>query len=188
MNPEYMMAMLPSLYGAKLLYDFKILDNALSQGFTEMTDDWFYNMYELMELCADFFAVDYDEDYDVTKWYFSNECMVEYYRLCRVYGSAHGMKLKDNPFMQKAERFVENVMDLLTEGFGWNLQTKIGHERASGLLFYFDCYFHGEYELMEALLEMREWYSNAVIKLRKTLLEERIIWLTALPAHREVAA
>lgn len=138
--------------------------------------------YELLNLTADAIWQDYNEDYDVNKWYFSNTSMMEYYRLCRVYGSAHKLKLKENPYMQEADRFVESCMDLGDNcGYGWKLNTGVNHKWASGIVFRSDCYFNGEFDLLEALLCIQDWYSRAVIRLRGKLMEEGVIRVPMLP-------
>lgn len=183
MQAEDITYLLPSIRIAQMMYAYGKLDEMLDMGF-ESPDEEFYMMwYELLNLAADAIWQDYDENYDVNKWYFSNESMVEYYRLCRVYGDAHKLVLKDNPYMKEAERFVEGHMDLGGScGYGWHLNTGVKHKWASGIVFRSDCYFNGELDLLEALLSIQEWYPRAVIRLRGKLMEEGVIRLPMLPA------
>ena len=116
---------------------------------------------------------------------FSYRAMVEYYRLCRIHSSKHGLRLRDDPYMLDALRFVQQMFDFgYTGGYSVHLQTKINHEWASGLVIHLDdSYFTAEYELAEALLEIGAWYELHCRVLRETLLKERAIWLPALPPH-----
>ena len=180
--------LIPSISYALMFYSYGRLNDLIKLGYDGPTENYYEIFYEALGICADAVWSDYIEDYDVNTWYFSNFCMMEYYRLCRVYGSAHRMKLKDNPYMIEAERCVESLMELGDRyGYGWSLNTKINHQWASGIVFRTDEYFCGEQELIMALLEIHDWYTEAVYRLRKKMLEEGIICLPALPAHREAA-
>ena len=177
---------LPSIALAHLFYEYGKLDAMIKEGYNEPGDEFCAYFLDLLYITADFVHEDYVDDYDVARWYFSDRAMVEYYRLCRTYGCAHGLKLKDNPYMREAERFVESAMDLGNSyGYGWYLNTKVGHEWASGIVFRTDCYFDGEMELLEALLSIRQWFEVGVQRLRKKLAEEQ---QQAAPRYMEVMA
>ena len=186
MKPEEISELLPSISVAHLFFSFGKLEEMIGLGFDEPTDEFFSLFYEVIGATVDFLNCDYLDYYDVNKWYFSNKSMVEYYRLCRVYGSAHGLKLKDNPYMRQAQRFIENVMDFdYCEGYSWHLNTKMNHEWASGIVFCTDCYFNGEYRLLEALLEIGRWYEDGVKRLREVLEKEQT---QKTPEYMEVRA
>lgn len=187
MNVMEISERIPSIAYARLFYQYGRLEEFLALGFDEPSDDRYMIFIEALSLVADAIWSDYLEDWCVDAWYFSNRSMTEYYRLCRVYGSAHSLKLKDNPYMREAQQFVEDVMDFeYSGGYGWWLNTKISREWASGLILRTDECFCGEFELIKALLEIQAWYPRAVYRLRGMLLEEGIIHLPALPAPREV--
>ncbi len=176
---------LMSLHCASLLHGYGLLDEFIASGNRELSDDYYEIYYDVISLAADFKAFDYIECFELEKSYFSNKSMLEYYKLCRQYGSAHGMKLKDNPYMKAAEKFVNSALNLGGMGYDWILQTKVNHEWASGIVFITDWNYNCSFELLEALLEIREWYTYAVIRLRGKLLEEGVIALPALPAAKE---
>lgn len=177
---------LPSIAIARLFYEYGRLDEMLGEGFESPDADFYMMFWELLGVCADCVYSDYDENYGVNKWYFSNRDMVEYYRLCRTYSCLRGMKLKDNPFMQSAERFVGNAMDFNGGyGYGWYLSTRINHEWASGLVFRTDEYFNGEFDLLEALLSIRDWYRRNLVRLREAIEKEKSL---AAPNNWEVKA
>ena len=84
------------------------------------------------------------------------------------------MKLKDNPYMRDAQRFVEYAMDLDGYyGFAWTLHTRINHQWASGIVFRIDEDFNGELDLLEALLSIADWYKCHLEPLRKAVEEAK---------------
>jgi len=174
-----------SLQCASILHSYGLLDGLIAFGNKELSDDYYETFYDAIGHAADFATGDFIEYYEAEKWYFSNKSMLEYYKLCRQYGSAHGMKLKDTPYMKRAANFVNSAMNLGGMGYDWFLQTKVNHEWASGIVIFTDSYFNCQLELLEALLEIRQWYTDAVIHLRGKLLEEGVITLPALPVSKE---
>ena len=56
-------------------------------------------------------------------------------------------------------------------GYGWTLHTRINHQWASGIVFRTDEYFYGEFELLEALLSIADWYKYHLDPLRKAIEE-----------------
>lgn len=77
-----------------------------------------------------------------------------------------------NPYMRDAQRFVEYAMDLDGYyGFAWTLHTRINHQWASGIVFRIDEDFNGEFDLLEALLSIADWYKCHLEPLRKAVEE-----------------
>lgn len=186
MTEEQISEVLPSIAIARLFYEYGRLDAMLKAGFDSPDSEIYMMFWELIDATADFVHYDYDEGWNVAKWYFSNEDMVEYYRLCRTYSALHGMKLKDNPYMQEAQRFVETIMDFNGQyGYAWYLCTRVNHKWASGLVFRTDEYFNAEYDLLEALLTIGDWYTRGLKRLRGIIEEEKRL---AAPKYMEVMA
>lgn len=186
MEKEAILSVLPSIRYAALFAAFDKLGDLMDLGYEKPCEEEYEIFWESLGVVIDFVDTGFVDEYEVNTWYFSDRNMMEYYRLCRTYGSRYRMKLKDNPYMQEAENFVESSMDLGERyGYGWTLQTKINHKWASGIVFRSDSYFCGEFGLVTALLEIQEWYKNAVYRLRGKMLEERLLWLPALPAPKE---
>ena len=172
MDDENIMYLLPSIAAARLFYSFGKLDEMIQVGIEAASDDFQMYYWELLTLTADFADNQYREVWEVDHWYFSNESMVEYYRLCRIYSQSYRIKLSANPYMEKARRFVNSAMNLYCTGYDWHLQTKVNHKWASGIVFETDCYFNGEMEILEALLEIQAWYNREVVELRNLLEKE----------------
>lgn len=174
MTNEELCYVIPSIEAACLFYSHGRLNELLQTGMEQADGDFYSYYYELLDAVMDFVCGDYLEGWEIDKWYFSSAEMNEYYRLCRSYSSLHGIKLRDNPYMREAEQFVAAAMRLPdTPGnYGWHLQTGVRHKWAAGIVFYCDCYFRGECELLEVLLSVREWFEDSARRLKCTLEDE----------------
>ena len=186
MTDEYVVQEeLTSIEYALLCYDYGKLDEFLKTGNEEASEDYINCFYGALDVATDFFESQYYEISSETKFYFSYRAIVEYYRLCRIHSSKHGLKLRNDPYMKEALRFVQGMFDFgYNGGYSVHLQTKINHEWASGLVIHLDeSYFTAEFELAEALLEIGAGYEESCRRLREELLQEHAIWLPALPPH-----
>jgi hypothetical protein len=139
-------------------------------------DNWYGLVYEGAQSVCDFVELG-GNDYE-QKLYFSDPPMLEYYRLCREYCQAYGVSLKNNPFMKKANDYVNSMMyyNISGRGYGWMLHTRINHERASGILFAFssDSFgYHDILELTEVMLEICKYYEDEVKALKKALKDRK---------------
>jgi len=124
-------------------------------------------------LCAigdsfDFVQFHYNEDREETHTYFSDPCMLEYYRLCRAYSARRGIKLKDNPYVRKAEQFVYWQLSG-SYTCDYRLHTKVSHERASGIHFMQCAEFCEHMELLERLLKILRFYKEGIPELKAEL-------------------
>lgn len=175
MDYESICGSLQTICIARLFYGYGKLDRLLECGVTQSADDLYEIYYELLYAVCDYLSLDYDDLYEQNRWYFSFHSMMQYYRLIREYGSLHSMKLRENPYITKAEDMLDVAFYPCTCGGGisWEYQKKIGSEWSSGILVETDGYFRGEYELLETLLTIDEWYKAEVRKLENLLKKER---------------
>lgn len=172
MTEDEINEVLPSITIARLFYIYGRLDDLLNSGFEAADSDFYEMFWELLYRIPDFCSYDYDEYSGLTKWYFSFKDMMEYYRLCRAFSRLRRVKLKDNPYMRDAQQFVEYVMNFDSYyGYGWTLHTRINHQWASGIVFRIDEGFDGEFDLLEALLSIADWYKCHLDPLRKAVEE-----------------
>ena len=102
--------MLPSIHWAILCYEYGKLDEFIASGNSGPFDEYYSCFWDVLQFASDFLFCEELEDYEAQKYYFGFESMSEYYRLCRDYCVQRGVRLKDNPYMIEAERFVENAM------------------------------------------------------------------------------
>lgn len=165
---EYAKQAFLSVQLCKVLHDYGKLDE-LGTGWSIEEDTWWSLTYEALNCVCGAIWMDGNEDYMQQKYYFSDPDMMEYYRHCREYCNLFGVKLKDNPYMKKAEKFVYDMLCLDTDDYGYTLHTKINHKWASGIVFVYGDYFNGYIELVEALLLIFDFYKNELAELKSVL-------------------
>ena len=182
---EWIEELLASIYYAILSYRCGKLYEFIDAGNLSPHEEHYSCFFDLLGIIPDFCSAKYNEEFGTTSFYLSYRAMQDYYRLCRVYGILHHVRLKENPYMKEAESFVYRSFDWGDNGgYAVYLQTRINHEWASGIVFQVDeNYFCGETYLIETIIEIKEWYQQKTYELRKLLLMEWAIWLPALPAH-----
>jgi hypothetical protein len=131
-------------------------------------DDFYEAVVNALHSCCDHVFNDYDDDNQIERYYFSEPVMLEYYRLCREYGSRRGMKLKKNPYYIEAARYVHSLL-----GGGWTsgyiLHTRTNHDCASGILFECNCYFDNYIDLLDAIINIVHFYRNGAVELKAEL-------------------
>ena len=183
MDCEQISYTLETIRAARLFHEYGKLDRLLEVGITQSADDLYEIYYDLLLTATDYMDEKYNEAYECNHWYFSFRSMMQYYRLIREYGSLHSMKLSENPYVKKAEQKLaaEFYSCGCNGGMGWGYQMKISSKWSSGVMVETDCYFRGEYELLEALLAIDAWYTEEVRKLEALLKQERAVQKTYVP-------
>lgn len=106
---------------------------------------------------------------DIETMYFSHPDIMEYYRLCRVYGKKHGVKLADNPYMKAAAEYVRLQLDQGCYACEYILQTKINHDWASGIVFRMWPEFEWHFELLTLIINIFNYYTEQLGKLKSEL-------------------
>ena len=157
MDYESICCSLQTVRAARMFYEYGKLDRLLECDITTSSDDLYEVYYELLIAATDYMDQKFNEDYEYDHWYFSFRSMMQYYRLTREYGSLHGMKLSENPYV------------------------KISSEWSSGLIVETDGSFHYEIDLLEALLSIDAWYTEEVQKLENLLRKERALAKRCVP-------
>lgn len=183
MDYEFACSSLQTVRIACLFYEHGKLDRLLEQNITNSEYDLYEIYYDLLYAACDYASFGYNENFERGHWYFSFRSMMQYYRLIREYGSLHSMKLSENPYVKKAEQKLaaELYSCGCSGGMGWGNQMKISSKWSSGVMVETDCYFHGEYELLEALLSIDAWYTEEVQKLENLLRKERALAKRCVP-------
>ena len=133
------------------------------------SDTWWQLVYEAFECIGDISWMDCNEYAMLQKYYFSSNAMMEYYRLCREYCHMYHVSLKENPFIKKAEKYADDMMEFPKGDFGYILQTRINHEWASGIVLYYSEYFDSYKDMIEALLEIFDFYERELAALKSAL-------------------
>ena len=109
---------------------------------------------------------------DIYTMYFSHPAMMEYYRLCRVYGKHQGVRLRDNQYMRRAADFVRSLLH--QEGCftcDYRLQTKVNHRWASGIVFRMWPEFNGNLALLVLMAQVFDFYERELMRLKTELSE-----------------
>lgn len=183
MDYESACSALQTVCAARLFYEYGKLNRLLEWGITQSADDLREIYFDLLYAGCDYVSIDYNENFECSHWYFSFYSMMQYYRLIREYGSLHSMKLSENPYIRKAEEMLSDTFYPCSQGggMGWSYQKKISSEWSSGIIVEIDAYFNSEYELLEALLIIDEWYKAEVLELEEVLEKERVLVTGAVP-------
>lgn len=183
MDYESACSALQTVCAARLFYEYGKLNRLLEWGITQSADDLREIYFDLLYAGCDYVSIDYNENFECSHWYFSFYSMMQYYRLIREYGSLHSMKLSENPYIRKAEEMLSDTFYPCSQGsgMGWSYQKKISSEWSSGIIVEIDAYFNSEYELLEALLTIDEWYKAEVLELEEVLEKERVLVTGAVP-------
>ena len=183
MDYESACSALQTVCAARLFYEYGKLNRLLEWGITQSADDLREIYFDLLYAGCDYVSIDSNENFECSHWYFSFYSMMQYYRLIREYGSLHSMKLSENPYIRKAEEMLSDTFYPCSQGggMGWSYQKKISSEWSSGIIVEIDAYFNSEYELLEALLTIDEWYKAEVLELEEVLEKERVLVTGAVP-------
>lgn len=157
-----------TVYIAKLFHAYDKQDN-LDMNWLVNEDGWWSMVHNALQSVTNSVWITGDDA--VIKYYFSDDTMMEYYRLCREYCRIFGVSLKDNPFMKQAGAYVSQMLADISGYYDWFLHTRINHKWASGIVI-----MHGEtfdsqgyMELLEALLEIFSFYEAELSALKKSI-------------------
>jgi len=129
-------------------------------------DDYYVYICEGMGEARDFwFSQEVGPCMD-TCWYFSDQGMMDFYRLCRDWSRQRSVRLKDNPYMKQAEREVYEQMGFNSWYYTYHLHTRVNHRWASGIAFYCSPESNQEFPLLRALAEIFDYYWQTAKPLR----------------------
>ena len=157
------------LYMAKRIYDNGRKD-ILDRIDAEIDPDdsyWFAN--GALEMICDYVDMKYDEEREVTSYYFSDESIMEYFKYCRQYAKIKGVKLQDCDYMKKANDKVHEQLESGCYYCDFHMETKINHEWASGIVFQFDANFYEFEALLLRILEIISFFRSEVVELKKEM-------------------
>lgn len=183
---EYVMGVLMI---EKIVYDHTGKHNSMpldSDAFPE-------TYYEALSSISDKQEMGSDERWDcyVTKICFPD--MPRYYQLCKEYGRKHQLSLKNNPYFKDAKDFVDIEMNSINSFcIDHKLCTpkKETAKRYSCLIVFTTIDFNQEVQEIEALYNIRKFYSEGVSKLEKELglTKSNIVEFPVIKTERSVAA
>lgn len=153
----------------KLFHNYGRLDK-LNTRYTVDEDLHWQMQYEALDYITDNVKSKYYEDTYLQKQYYFDTAMTEYYRLCQTYNVRFKTTAENNPYVKKAGGYVNEMMETVYDGFGYELQTKTNHSWSCRLVVYINNEYFCEYiEMVEALLEIFDFYKREVENLRAEL-------------------
>ncbi len=160
---------------------------------TTFESDYLPEIYfESLEYVAEECERSEDADYDTfIKYQFPGMC--EYYALCREHSRKNRIAFKNDPYVKEAERTVhEKLQGINSYCFDWQLFTpvKATEKKYPCLLFVTSPYFWCPPDHIDAFIQISQFYSRGVDRLKKELTEEttlRVLPPAAVTEERRAA-
>jgi hypothetical protein len=171
-----MQCALEAVYMYKTFHDLGLIEFHRNE-LPEHVDDYDGSLcYEALFFISEAVWSNYSDYEQVETMYFSHPDIMEYYRLCRVYGKKHGIKLKNNPYMQAAADYVRGNLDQPgCYTCSYHLQTKVNHEWAGGIVFRMWPEFSGHLALLVMLRRIFRFYTEKLHELKTSLASGAVI-------------
>ncbi len=140
------------------------------KGYELKNEEYWNTVYtEFSEIANDFV---YKEEYDSTIYFFRFPQLHEFYTLCKLLCRKEGVNFRKSVYATEAENFVrQTLLSLNGYCFGWNLWVpkKLVKKRAYTFLVEIGCEFYDYLEMIDAVLTVREYYTEKCEELRKLL-------------------
>lgn len=176
-----------SLRFVKFLHDIGIYEESM-KGIREISEDDYYELAlrGLSSVAPVFEIEELDEDVCCgghVVYHFSDPAIPEYYRLCRLYEHKYGIAPKENPYVKAADNyFVRQYDSCCYSDFGAYYHDEV-HVREICIEICPERPVE-EWELIELVYDMLEYYRREAETLRAELLRGPVVWLPALPEHK----
>lgn len=174
--------MFKEIYGIedviRLLYLDKLLfENEDGYSGLNLDGEYFYTTAweTLMYLACEYVEFEMTES---VMYKFQFPEMYAFYNLCKEHSKQHNIKFKKNPYVKAAEKYVDDVLySSNAQNFVWNLwiPRKEVNKRTYILMLELGMYFEDYLEIIEALFNIRNYYSEQIKKLKEELYGFKII-------------
>ena len=132
-------------------------------------DDEYPATFDALGLISDFFESDHDEEQGISTMYFSDQTLMEYYRLCREETRLKKIPFQASVYVRQAEMNVQKWLDS-PDCYYCDYQLKIEPEKqwGCGIVFLFDSdYFNEFYPLIYNMLGALNFYKTNLPALRR---------------------
>lgn len=173
--------MFKEIYGIedviRLLYLDKLLfENEDGYSGLNLDGEYFYTTAweTLMNLAYEYVEFEMTES---VMYKFQFPEMYTFYNLCKEHSKQNNIKFKKNPYVKAAEKHIDDVLySSNAQNFVWNLWTprKEINKRTYILMLELGMYFEDYLEIIEALFNIRNYYSEQIKKLKEELYESKI--------------
>lgn len=151
-------------------------DKGMDQAFQLIRDDYcadyddeYPATFDALGLISDFFESDNDEEQGISTMYFSDQTLMEYYRLCREETRLKKIPFQASVYVRQAEMNVQKWLDS-PDCYYCDYQLKIEPEKqwGCGIVFLFDSdYFNEFYHLIYNMLGALNFYKTNLPALRR---------------------
>ncbi len=151
-------------------------DKGMDQAFQLIRDDYcadyddeYPATFDALGLISDFFESDHDEEQGISTMYFSDQTLMEYYRLCREETRLKKIPFQASVYVRQAEMNVQKWLDS-PDCYYCDYQLKIEPEKqwGCGIVFLFDSdYFNEFYPLIYNMLGALNFYKTNLPALRR---------------------
>lgn len=151
-------------------------DKGMDQAFQLIRDDYcadyddeYPATFDALGLISDFFESDHDEEQGISTMYFSDQTLMEYYRLCREETRLKKIPFQASVYVRQAEMNVQRWLDS-PDCYYCDYQLKIEPEKqwGCGIVFLFDSdYFNEFYPLIYNMLGALNFYKTNLPALRR---------------------
>ncbi len=159
----------------KLLYDYSGETLGSNIGTDYIWDTYFEAMGSIFKVSD----ADYIDEYDEYIWVYHDPIINEYYELCHKYGKMHHIRYKNNPYVIKAIRKIQCIMNSIASySYGWclyDVQDKIKSEfikrfgSTPCLVIEINCDFYQPVEAVQSLTEVATFFKEGVEELKTEL-------------------
>ena len=151
-------------------------DKGMDQAFQLIRDDYcadyddeYPATFDALGLISDFFESDHAEEQGISTMYFSDQTLMEYYRLCREETRLKKIPFQASVYVRQAEMNVQKWLDS-PDCYYCDYQLKIEPEKqwGCGIVFLFDSdYFNEFYPLIYNMLGALNFYKTNLPALRR---------------------
>lgn len=132
-------------------------------------DDEYPAALDALGLLSDFFEDDYDEEQGISTMYFSDQTIMEYYRLCREEARLKNFSFWRSSYVRQAERNVQRWLDAPDCYYcDYQLRVDLEEQWGCGIVFLYDPdYFNDFYPLVYNMLGALNFYKESLPALRR---------------------
>lgn len=170
LSEVFSLALIP-LRIAKLLKD-----HGMDQAFEAIQNDYHVDdgdeypaSLDALGTISDFFEDNYEEEQSVATMYFSDQSIMEYYRLCREEARLKKIPLWESPYVSRAEMSVQRWLEAPGCYYcDYRLEIDPDKQWGCGIVFLYDSdYFYEFYPLFHNMLGALSFYKEALPDLRR---------------------
>lgn len=156
---------------AKLLWDYQKRDafKDVCTGSPIDEDCEYMTVIEALHSICDYVSSDDESDEEASYFYFSDQTIMEYYRLCQEYARMKGLPFGECTLVQEAANHVREWLEVIDCYYcGYELETDTEKQWGCGIRFLYDMdYFWEFYPLLQRMLKVLSFFQEKLPALRR---------------------